>query len=288
MTTERDFKWKQSEFFDTLSRTFLRKGGDSNLLPTEYRNTVSRALLETFPRDFRGRIIDVGTGMGQNALEIASRCHESEVIAIDISIESLRQARAAARTAGISPRIDFVLSDNEHLPFRPGVFNASMVIGVLHHSYDPVRALAELLRVTTGGAESLVIETSMANILRKLGWLFWDCIPPPIKDGMQDVGENGTLPDIVALTPKNLKRSLEAAGWEITKLESEWLFIFLVEYLAALEPLRKLFAYRLVRIAQLIDRRLTQRGPFQLAGSFMIIRAVNPRGTASAAGEPVS
>lgn len=287
MATERSFKRKQKEFFDALSSTFLRQPEDSDLLPAEYRETVLRALSETFPPDFRGRILDVGCGIGQNSLEIALLCPQSEVVGIDISIESLRKANAAARAAGISSRIDFVASDNERLPFRPGVFKGSMVIGVLHHSYNPDVVLSELIHVTTGAAKGRVVEPSMANIPRKLGWLFWDCIPQHIKGRMHDLGENRTLPDIIHLTPKNLKQSLETAGWRVSRLESKWLFIFLFEYLALLKPLRKLLAQQSVGVAHLVDRRLTSRGPFRLGGSFILAEVENPRRINPGEGENV-
>ncbi len=97
MVDERSFKRKQSEFFDTLSSTFCPEPGGIDLLPDEYLRTVAKALSATFPRDFRGGILEVGCGLGQNSVTIARLCPRSHVVGIDISFESLRKARAAAQ-----------------------------------------------------------------------------------------------------------------------------------------------------------------------------------------------
>jgi SAM-dependent methyltransferase len=55
------------------------------------------------------RILDVGTGTGAAALELADRYPDAEVVAIDISAEMVAQARA--RAADLSSRVRFLVAD---------------------------------------------------------------------------------------------------------------------------------------------------------------------------------
>ena len=63
------------------------------------------------------RALDVGTGTGAGALEIAKRFHGAEVVGLDVSPAMLEEARR------IAPGVEFVEGDASSLPFGDGEFD---------------------------------------------------------------------------------------------------------------------------------------------------------------------
>lgn len=55
------------------------------------------------------RILDIGTGTGAAALELADRYPDAEVVGIDVSAEMV--AQASARAADLSSRVRFLVAD---------------------------------------------------------------------------------------------------------------------------------------------------------------------------------
>src|SRR5690606_30890928 len=104
----------------------------------EYHEVVRRAL------DARAgaRVLDIGTGDGYLAAELASLGHR--VTAIDADAPTLRRARARWGADGI----DFVLGDFMAHPFAPASFDAIVSIAALHHmpEGDALARMAGLLR----------------------------------------------------------------------------------------------------------------------------------------------
>ena len=64
-----------------------------------------------------GRALDVGTGTGAGALEIAKRFRDAEIVGLDVSPAMLEEARRLA------PDIEFVVGDASALPFGEGEFD---------------------------------------------------------------------------------------------------------------------------------------------------------------------
>ncbi len=58
-----------------------------------------------------GSVLDMGTGSGFLAVEIASEPHVDEVVAVDMDPEAIRETVKRAEEAGVADRIDFVVSD---------------------------------------------------------------------------------------------------------------------------------------------------------------------------------
>jgi ubiquinone/menaquinone biosynthesis C-methylase UbiE len=63
------------------------------------------------------RALDVGTGTGAGALEIAKRFQDAEVVGVDVSQAMLEEARRLA------PDVQFVQGDASALPFRDAEFD---------------------------------------------------------------------------------------------------------------------------------------------------------------------
>lgn len=87
-----------------------------------------------------GRILDIGCGVGVHATRFAGR-PGTEVIGLDIDLESLRTARASYRD------LDFVRAASESLPFIDSAFDSVLLIEVLEHVGDSAVTLDESNRV---------------------------------------------------------------------------------------------------------------------------------------------
>ena len=93
------------------------------------------------------RILDVGTGDGTYAIEAARR--GASVVAVDPSPAMLAAAKRRASAAGV--HIDLGNASVTALPFPDASFDRVMAVTVLCFVEDPVRAIAEMARVTRPG-----------------------------------------------------------------------------------------------------------------------------------------
>lgn len=117
-------------FFDTQFRKQVA-GGDFVLNPFE---TASLPFV-------RGRMLDLGSGLGN--LSIAAARRGLEVVAVDASETAVERIRATARAEGL--KIEAVLADLENYMI-PGRFDTIVAIGLLMF-FKHERALALLLDI---------------------------------------------------------------------------------------------------------------------------------------------
>lgn len=99
-------------------------------------------------------VLEIGSGAGAHSALFAHR--GATVTAVDITPE---RAQATARKLGlIAPaRGRAFHADAENLPFRDGAFDIVYSNGVLHHSVDTERCVAEVHRVLKPGGHAIVM-----------------------------------------------------------------------------------------------------------------------------------
>ena len=103
------------------------------------------------------RVLDVATGTGDLALELARRVGpDGEVVASDFAEAMLVRARAKARTAGAS--IAFEWGNALELPYPADRFDAATVGFGARNFADLPRGLAEMTRVVRPGGRVVVLE----------------------------------------------------------------------------------------------------------------------------------
>jgi ubiquinone/menaquinone biosynthesis C-methylase UbiE len=81
------------------------------------------------------RALDVGTGTGLGALEIAKRFPDAEIVGVDVSAAMLEKARK------LVPGIEFVEGDASALPFRDADFDLVAHVNMIPFLDETARVL---------------------------------------------------------------------------------------------------------------------------------------------------
>jgi SAM-dependent methyltransferase len=103
-------------------------------------------------------VLDVGTGPGALAVEIARRCGTCSVIGVDLASEMLATAQQRARDAGIAERLDFQVADAAALSLPDASVDVAVSTLSLHHWRDVAAVLRELHRVVRPGGRVLIYD----------------------------------------------------------------------------------------------------------------------------------
>ena len=135
-----------------------------------------------------GEVLDIGCGLGDNAIYLASRGHT--VTGLDSSPTGIEQARARAADAGVQVRFD--VADATELAGYDGAFD-TVVDSALYHCLDhPGRQAyaAALHRATKPEARLFIYCFSDGNV-------------------------NGATAPMDAVQESEIRRTLPAGGWRI-------------------------------------------------------------------------
>jgi ubiquinone/menaquinone biosynthesis C-methylase UbiE len=101
-------------------------------------------------------VLDIGTGKGMAAIEIAKR--GVPVTSVDISEEEVRTAFLNARSAAVDSNIVFHVGDANGLPFEDGHFQIVTMVNVLHNLEDYSTVFREASRVLAPGGTLLIAD----------------------------------------------------------------------------------------------------------------------------------
>ena len=172
-------------FFSARAATWDTRFGDD--MPS-YSAAITQARIPP-----GGVVIDVGCGTGRAlpALRRAVGPHGT-VIAVDLTPEMLRHARAKGRTAHAT----LILADARHLPFASASADAVFAAGLINHMPDTEAGLRQLARVIRpGGLLILFHPSGRAALAARHG---------------------RTLEPDEPLAATQLQRSTEKTGWHLT------------------------------------------------------------------------
>lgn len=114
---------------------------------------ASLAIEKLLPRNLT--VADIGCGTGSLTFELAR--FAGKVVAVDLSQEMLRRARAAARARNLR-NVEFHPGDALRLPLETGSVDAAFCVMVLHFLAAPERAAAELCRITRPGGSVILVD----------------------------------------------------------------------------------------------------------------------------------
>ena len=102
-------------------------------------------------------VLEAGCGVGAQTTTLARRSPDARFTSVDVSAESLAEARRRVDAAGLA-NVEFLQADIFDLPVAAGSFDHVFVCFVLEHLSRPVAALAGLGGLLKPGGTITVIE----------------------------------------------------------------------------------------------------------------------------------
>lgn len=136
------------QFFEEIDRRFLE--GVRAYMP--WRRHPFEQLLDFDTLGTRS-VLEIGVGMGTHAQLIAK--HARSYVGIDLTDYAVTATRERLRLAGLQGTV--VRMDAEQLDFADGSFDFIWTWGVIHHSSNTQRILAEMRRVLRPGGQAMVM-----------------------------------------------------------------------------------------------------------------------------------
>ena len=180
------------------------------------------------PALFRGqRVLDAGCGSGRMAF-LFRLLGARQVLALDLSREGLELCRRRRDELGAGAEVQLLRGSALELPLADESVDVSFSFGVLHHTVDWRRGLAEMVRVTRRGGLGLVFYLN-----EEPGGLFWDMLevtrallrhdpPARARAALEALGvapsaaihmlDPALVPINLRLTPAEVEDALRAAG----------------------------------------------------------------------------
>ncbi|MFI0785263.1 methyltransferase domain-containing protein [Streptomyces lydicus] len=111
------------------------------------------------------RVLEVGCGVGAQTVHLAHSSPGARITAVDLSEESLTQARAHVTAQAPEADVTWHRADLHQLPYSDGHFDHLFACFVLEHLRDLTQALTELRRVLRPGGTLTVIEGDHGSAL---------------------------------------------------------------------------------------------------------------------------
>jgi ubiquinone/menaquinone biosynthesis C-methylase UbiE len=108
-----------------------------------------------FPKD--SLVLEAGCGVGAQTKIIAKKNPDSNFISVDLSEDSIKEAKGMIKTLGID-NVELKQADIYNLPFKDLTFDSVIICFVLEHLHNPMQALNELKRVLKKGGTIVAIE----------------------------------------------------------------------------------------------------------------------------------
>ena len=128
------------------------------------------------------RLLDVGCGNGQYAIEIVQKRPDLHVTALDSSLEQVKQAQKKARQLGLEEQVRFLEGTVLELPFNKEDFDHVYSIGSIKYWTDRKKALSECLRVLKPGGNIFVLEADRSCYYQDVvNWVNQTEIPLALK-----------------------------------------------------------------------------------------------------------
>jgi ubiquinone/menaquinone biosynthesis C-methylase UbiE len=116
---------------------------------------TNRAFLEFLAVAAGSRVLEVGSGLGLLASEVATAAEDVRVVGVERSVD---QIAAAIR----HPHVSYVQGDAHHLEFPDASFDLAYARYVLEHVADPLQVLREMRRVTRPGGRVAACENDVS------------------------------------------------------------------------------------------------------------------------------
>ena len=179
-----------------VRRAFSRAAAGYDAASALQRDVESQLLesLEFWPAKYRTRVpervLDLGSGPGRGAMAMRKRWPKAQVIAVDLALPMLREARRQESWNPLRRGIDRVCADAGALPLAPGSLDVLFSNLCLQWVDDLPAALAGFRRALRPGG-MLAISTFGADTLHELRWAFSQADDAPHVSRFVQIAELG-------------------------------------------------------------------------------------------------
>ena len=154
---------KQRYVADLFSRISGRYDLMNDLMTLGMHRGWKRQTAALAAQGLSGPAIDVSTGTGDLALELARRRGVEHTVGLDLLPEMVSLAGSKAQARGLSATVTMMSGDALSLPFADGSFACATAGFSLRNMPDVEQALSEMVRVVRPGGRVVILELSPMN-----------------------------------------------------------------------------------------------------------------------------
>ena len=151
-------KEQVAKMFDTISEDY---DGLNRMISfgidVRWRKKVVTLVGQANPK----KVLDIATGTGDLAINIAKKTQDAKIIGLDISKGMLEVGKEKISKENLSENIEMILGDSENIPFEDNSFDAITVAFGVRNFETLEKGLAEIYRVLKPKGVFVVLETSV-------------------------------------------------------------------------------------------------------------------------------
>jgi demethylmenaquinone methyltransferase / 2-methoxy-6-polyprenyl-1,4-benzoquinol methylase len=165
-----------------------------------------------------GRVLDVATGTGDVALEIARQARQDiTIVGVDISREMMELGRRKVLASPFAGRITFESAPCEALPFPDASFDGVTIAFGIRNVVDRPGGLREMHRILKPGGRAVILEfsTPRSRLFKSLYYFYFLRVLPVIGGLFSKFSAYKYLPDSVLGFPtqEEFKALMAEAGF---------------------------------------------------------------------------
>jgi demethylmenaquinone methyltransferase/2-methoxy-6-polyprenyl-1,4-benzoquinol methylase len=165
-----------------------------------------------------GSVLDVATGTGDVALEIAARTPASvKIVGVDFCREMIELGGQKIKESPYAGRITLEVAPCEALPFPDGSFDSVTIAFGIRNVVDRLQGLREMCRVLRPGGKVVVLEfsTPRSRLFKAIYYFYFLKVLPHIAGLFSRFSAYKYLPDSVLEFPsrEEFKSLMVAAGF---------------------------------------------------------------------------
>lgn len=151
-----------------------------------------------------GRVLDVATGTGDVALEIAAQTPDAvSIVGVDFCPEMVDLGKVKVDSSRFKGRISFQVAPCEDIPFEDRTFDAATIAFGIRNVVDRVKGLSEMRRVLKEGGKVVILEFSTPTmpVFRSIYHFYFLKVLPRIGGMFSRFSAYQYLPDSVLEFP---------------------------------------------------------------------------------------
>jgi len=166
----------------------------------------------------QGRVLDVATGTGDVALEIAAQTPPAvSIVGVDFCQEMVDLGRVKVEQSRFAERITLQVAPCEEIPYEDRTFDAATISFGIRNVVDRAKGLSEMRRVLKDGGRIVILEfsTPTVPVFKQLYHFYFLKVLPKIGGAFSRFSAYQYLPDSVLEFPsrQDFKAMMSEVGF---------------------------------------------------------------------------